>query len=60
MLFVDGDAHIASDPVFGVKHGLIHQFELAPAGIMPDGIASDVPYYSVDFDFRLAPLVKAT
>src|ERR1700731_52458 len=28
MLFVDGDAHIASDPVFGVKDGLIHQFEL--------------------------------
>jgi len=24
--------------------------------IMPDGIASDVPYYSVDFDFRLAHL----
>jgi len=60
MLFVDGDAHIASDPVFGVKDGLIHQFELAPDGITPDGIASDVPYYSVDFDFRLAPLVKAT
>jgi hydroxyquinol 1,2-dioxygenase len=59
MLFVDGDAHIASDPVFGVKDGLIHQFELTPAGIMPDGIGSDVPYYSVDFDFRLAPLVKA-
>jgi hydroxyquinol 1,2-dioxygenase len=58
MLFVDGDPYIASDPVFGVRDGLVHPFEPVSAGRMPDGANSDVPYYSVAYDFRLAPALK--
>jgi hydroxyquinol 1,2-dioxygenase len=57
MLFVEGDPYVADDPVFGVKDGLVHPFVLTSAGDMPDGIVSDVPYYSVDYDFRLASLL---
>jgi hydroxyquinol 1,2-dioxygenase len=58
MLFVEGDPYMADDPVFGVKDGLVHPFVLMPAGCMPDGIVSDVPYYSVDYDFRLASIIS--
>ena len=59
MLFVDGDPYVTDDPVFGVKDGLVHPFVLTPAGNMPDGAVSDVPYYSVEYDFRLASFVEA-
>jgi len=39
--------------VFGVKESLVTAFEKHPAGKAPDGTGIDVPYYTVNFDFRL-------
>lgn len=52
-LFAAGSEYIDSDAVFGVRESLVTGFEKHPAGIAPDGTVMDVPYYTVDFDFRL-------
>ncbi|HXC58086.1 MAG TPA: intradiol ring-cleavage dioxygenase [Steroidobacteraceae bacterium] len=52
-LFAAGSQYIDSDAVFGVKESLVTAFEKHPAGKAPDGTGIDVPYYTVNFDFRL-------
>jgi len=37
-----------------VKESLITAFAKHPAGTAPDGSKIDVPYYTVNYDFRLA------
>ena len=53
-LFAAGSQYIDSDAVFGVKESLITAFAKHPAGTAPDGSKIDVPYYTVNYDFRLA------
>lgn len=53
-LFAAGSQYIDSDAVFGVKESLITAFSKHPAGTAPDGSKIDVPYYTVNYDFRLA------
>jgi hydroxyquinol 1,2-dioxygenase len=52
-LFAAGSQYIDSDAVFGVKESLVTTFRKHPAGTAPDGTLLEVPYYTVDYDFRL-------
>ena len=53
-LFAAGSQYIDSDAVFGVKESLITAFAKHPAGTAPDGSKIEVPYYTVNYDFRLS------
>jgi hydroxyquinol 1,2-dioxygenase len=52
-LFAAGSQYIDSDAVFGVKESLVTPFAKHSAGAAPDGTRMDVPYYTVNYDFRL-------
>jgi hydroxyquinol 1,2-dioxygenase len=52
-LFAAGAPYIDSDAVFGVKESLVTAFTKHPAGAAPDGATLDVPFYKVNYDFRL-------
>ncbi len=53
-LFAAGSQYIDSGAVFGVKESLITPFAKHPAGTAPDGSKIEVPYYTVNYDFRLS------
>jgi hydroxyquinol 1,2-dioxygenase len=53
-VFADGDEHLHSDAVFGVKSSLITRFERHEPGAAPDGTEMDVPFYTMGYDFVLA------
>jgi hydroxyquinol 1,2-dioxygenase len=53
-LFAAGAPYIDSDAVFGVKESLVTAFTKHPPGTAPGGERIDVPFYTVDYDFRLA------
>jgi len=52
-LFVEGDAYLDSDAVFGVKHSLVVDFKPHPAGPTPDGGNTTAPFCTAEYDFRL-------
>jgi hydroxyquinol 1,2-dioxygenase len=52
-LFVEGDAYLDSDAVFGVKHSLVVPFKPHPAGPTPDGGKSHAPFCTAEYDFKL-------
>lgn len=52
-VFVDGDAYLQSDAVFGVKKSLITKFEKRE-GTAPDGTKSNAPFWEAHYDFVLA------
>ena len=54
-LFVAGSEYLDSDAVFGMKESLVAQFERHPPGPGPTGERVDVPFYTVNYDFRLRP-----
>ena len=54
MLFLDGDRHLDSDPVFGVKQSLIMPFVEKTDQRAPDGKKVPSPAYCVEYDFVLA------
>jgi hydroxyquinol 1,2-dioxygenase len=54
-LFVKGTPYLDSDAVFAVKDSLIVDFERHEPGKAPDGEVMDVPFYTCEYDFRLAP-----
>jgi hydroxyquinol 1,2-dioxygenase len=56
-VFVDGDAYLDSDAVFGVKESLIDAFPRQPAGVAPDGAAMPTPYRLLKYRFALTPAV---
>ena len=41
--------------MFAVKELLIVDFERREAGVAPDGQVMDRPFYTAEYDFRLAP-----
>ena len=53
-LFVAGDPYIDSDAVFGVKDSLVVQLERFEPGTAPDGQPCPTPYYTLQYDFKLA------
>jgi hydroxyquinol 1,2-dioxygenase len=54
-LFVAGSEYLDSDAVFGMKESLVAQFDRHPPGVGPGGERLEVPYYTVNYDFRLRP-----
>ena len=54
-VFKEGERYLDSDAVFGVKRSLISNFERHEPGIAPDGKKMDVPFYTMRYDFILAP-----
>jgi hydroxyquinol 1,2-dioxygenase len=54
-LFVAGAPYLDSDAVFAVKDSLIVDFERHEGGRAPDGAVMDRPFYTAEYDFRLAP-----
>ena len=52
-LFAAGSEYIDSDAVFGVKESLVTAYAKHPPGAAPDGTRIEVPYYTVNYDFRL-------
>ena len=54
-LFVKGAPYLNSDAVFAVKDSLIVDFERHEPGEAPTGEVMDVPFYTCEYDFRLAP-----
>ena len=54
-VFKQGDLYLDADAVFGVKSSLITGFERHEPGTAPDGKQMDVPFYTMSYDFLLAP-----
>ncbi|HEY2207606.1 MAG TPA: dioxygenase [Pseudonocardia sp.] len=54
-VFVDGDEHLRSDVVFGVKDSLIVAAPEHEGGTAPDGTARDGRWAEIPFDLVLAP-----
>jgi len=54
-VFKEGDPYLDSDAVFGVKSSLITGFERHEPGNAPDGKQMDGPFYTMSYDFILAP-----
>jgi hydroxyquinol 1,2-dioxygenase len=54
-VFVAGDPYLDTDAVFGVKESLIAAFERHEPGMAPDGRKLSQPFYSVHYDFVVAP-----
>jgi hydroxyquinol 1,2-dioxygenase len=54
-LFVAGSQYLDTDAVFGMKESLVAQFDRHPPGTGPDGERVEVPFYTVNYDFRLRP-----
>ncbi len=59
-VFADGDEHLDSDAVFGVKSSLITGFERHEPGTAPDGKKMDAPFYTMSYDIVLAPLANGS
>ncbi|HEU5349342.1 MAG TPA: intradiol ring-cleavage dioxygenase [Ktedonobacterales bacterium] len=55
-VFAEGDPYLDTDAVFGVKTSLITPFERHTAGIAPDGRRMDAPFWTMRYDFVLAPI----
>ena len=53
-VFVNGDAYLDSDAVFGVRRSCIGEYVRHEPGRAPDGRAMDRPFYTVDTTVRLA------
>jgi hydroxyquinol 1,2-dioxygenase len=54
-LFVAESPYLDSDAVFGMKQSLVARFQRHPAGNGPGGERLEVPFYTVEYDFRLKP-----
>lgn len=53
MVFIEGDPHLDSDPVFGVKDSLIQPFVKTADLRLPDGQKAPSPCYAVEYEFVL-------
>ena len=54
-VFAEGDEYLDTDATFGVKETLIAEFVRHGPGTAPDGTEMDVPFYTMNYDFVLAP-----
>jgi hydroxyquinol 1,2-dioxygenase len=57
-VFDSRSRYLDSDAVFGVRDSLIAEFKKHKPGTAPDGRRMSKPYYTVDFDLRLAPATR--
>jgi catechol 1,2-dioxygenase len=56
-VFVDGDPHLDSDAVFGVKNSLVARFERIDSEAEAGKRNVRAPFYVAEYDFGLAPAV---
>ena len=54
-VFTAGDPYLDTDVVFGVKQSLISELVRHEPGTGPDGRRIETPYYTLAYDFTLAP-----
>jgi hydroxyquinol 1,2-dioxygenase len=54
-VFVEGDPYLDSDAVFAVKTSLIAPFERHDSPTEAAGRDTTAPFYTMEYDFRLAP-----
>ena len=54
-LFKRGTEYLENDVVYGVKQELIADFKKNPAGTAPTGERVDTPFWTIEYDFVLAP-----
>jgi hydroxyquinol 1,2-dioxygenase len=54
-VFVEGDAYLNSDAVFGVKDALVSKVERHDDPIMPDGSRASGHWYVMSYEFRVRP-----
>lgn len=54
-VFRNGDQHLDSDAVFGVRSTLIADWARHEPGQAPDGTRCDTPFHTLRYDFVLAP-----
>jgi hydroxyquinol 1,2-dioxygenase len=54
-LFKRGTEYLENDVVYGVKQELITDFRKNPPGVAPTGETVDTPFWTVEYDFVLAP-----
>ncbi len=54
-LFVNGDPYLETDAVFAVKDSLVVDFVRHEPGVALDGSTVDSQWFSVHYDFGLAP-----
>jgi hydroxyquinol 1,2-dioxygenase len=54
-VFVEGDAYLNSDAVFGVKDALVSKVERHDDPIMPDGSRASGLWYVMSYEFRVRP-----
>jgi hydroxyquinol 1,2-dioxygenase len=52
-VFVEGDEYLDSDAVFGVRGSCIGDYVRHDPGTTPDGRLSNVPFYTLDYQFSL-------
>ena len=57
-IFVDGDEYLDSDAVFGVRSSCIGNYVRHEPSIAPDGRRMSVPFYVLDYTFRLEALAE--
>ncbi|SDR53031.1 catechol 1,2-dioxygenase [Rhizobiales bacterium GAS191] len=54
-VFIEGDAYLRSDVVFGVKDELISKIEHHDEPVMPDGKPASGPWHVMTYDFKMKP-----
>ncbi|MDA0341750.1 MAG: dioxygenase [Proteobacteria bacterium] len=54
MLFAEGDPHLDTDPVFGVKSSLVRRFDTRTGVTTPDGSVIAGEIHVIEYDFVLA------
>ena len=54
-LFKRGTEYLENDVVYGVKQELITEFKKNPPGVAPNGEKVDTPFWTIEYDFVLAP-----
>jgi hydroxyquinol 1,2-dioxygenase len=59
-VFAANDPYLDIDVVFGVKESLIGELVRHEPGSAPDGRVVETPYYTLAYDFRLAPAASAS
>jgi len=58
-IFAEGDEHLDSDVVFGVKASLIRRYEKHIGGTAPDGTHMSGQWFQLNYDFVLTPSATA-
>ena len=58
-LFKRGGEYLESDVVYGVKAELITDFVLNPPGVAPGGERCESEFWTINYDFVLAPAARA-